>query len=137
MPNKTRADARLLRHYSSNETLATSIHLSNLGMSNISRASLSWKVVAQEEGGRKHTVCSKSEIAIPHVASGPGSSKLMPVACNLPDLGTFQQSPKPPLSLVRHATLRKSAGTPVASNSWRSRQYAKYEAGPSPGLSAV
>ena len=52
------------------------------------------------------TVCGKAGVAIPTVKQGPGTPSVLAIECPLPDLGTFQKDPKPPLSLTLEVTLR-------------------------------
>ena len=56
------------------------------------------------------TVCGKAGVAIPTVKQG-GTPSVLAIECPLPDLGTFQKDPKPPLSLTLEVTLRDGKAT--------------------------
>ena len=56
--------------------------------------------------GENSTVCGKAGVTIPTVKQGPGTPSVLAIECPLPDLGTFQKDPKPPLSLTLEVTLR-------------------------------
>jgi hypothetical protein len=133
---QTPPQSRLQRAYSSNETLTTSLHISNYGATTIAATSgavISWSVVAGGGGGGgNRTVCEHNG-PLPHdVPQGPGTTLVASIACPLPDLEGGS-----PLTLTISAMLRgeNATGTVVAalaSNSWRSRLYAVVRDAPSP-----
>ena len=79
------------------------------------------------------TICSQT-IADVSVPQGPGTSQAgaAAIVCKLPDLGTFVNNPKIPMTLTVSAQLVATDGSVLASNSWRSRLYATAVDGPSP-----
>ena len=78
--------SRLLRAYSSNETIETSLHVSNYGAGGIPAGSaLRWKVVA---GPENRTVCGRNFKTSSAIPQGPGTTAVAEVSCRLPDLGT-------------------------------------------------
>ena len=124
--------SRLQRAYSSNETLETSLHISNYGAADIpAGATLRWSVVASGGGGgggggsSNRTVCEHSAATRAAIPQGPGTTWLADISCNLPDLGDFA-NPAAPLTLSISAKLepKSSNGNGGVSNAWRSRVYA-------------
>lgn len=127
--------SRLMRAYSSNETLATSLHVSNYGAVTIAPgAMLRWRVVASGPGVASRTVCEQNVTTQLPIPQGPGTTVVAKVSCVLPDLGTFADSHVGPLTLAVSAELRAKAGdvTVLAVNSWRSRVYSAARDLPSP-----
>lgn len=122
----------LLRAYSSNETLESSLHVSNYGAADIpAGTTLEWSVISTDSTGTNTTICHKSELLKAAVPQGPGTTVVEPtLRCALPDLGDFQHMPKHPETLAITASLTSASGTKYASNSWRSRVYATAKDGP-------
>ena len=56
MPNTTAGAPRFQLHYSSKETLATSVHVSNYGGADIKGGKIDWKVVGLSAGKAHHFV---------------------------------------------------------------------------------
>ena len=56
MPNTTAGAPRFQLHYSSKETLATSVHVSNYGGADIKGGKIDWKVVGLSAGKARHFV---------------------------------------------------------------------------------
>ena len=129
---------RFLRHYTSKDTLKTTVHVSNYGESDIDGATLSWQVLGTAANGSNSTICQGSSLTVPALPQGPVLTKVAAVTCALPDLGTFAKNPQLPVTLTLAVQLRaSSSGTVISSNSWRSRVYSKYEDGPAPNGARV
>lgn len=123
------SSARFLRGYSSNDTLRTSLHVSNHGPVDIVGAQLSWQVVGVTASGQQTTLCSATE-KLHAIASSPNTSELVGIECALPNLGSFANSPQSPLNIYFKASLQDARGENLAENQWRSRVYATASAVP-------
>lgn len=121
-------ESRLQRAYSSNDTLATSLYVSNYGANTIVGAVISWSVVASGPGVTNMTVCQHSG-PMPPVPQGPGLTAVASIVCPLPDLGSGA-----PRTLTIDAQLHEGATATTAflKNTWRSRIYAVVQDAPSP-----
>lgn len=124
-------EPRLLRAYTSKDTLQTSLHVSNQGVADIFGARLTWTVTGTSASGHRTSLCNGTS-SIHSIPQGPGTTKLVPVECQLPDLGSFHSAPQPPMALVLETVLEDAHGQTLAENQWRSRLYAA----PSDGVSA-
>jgi len=116
---------RLQRSYVSNDTLGTSIHISNYGANDIKGAMLSWQVVALSNGTSPEKAVCAGQGESPVAMRGPGSVLASKVSCPLPDLGNFLSTPKAPQTLALRAQLHAADGTLIATNEWHSRIYAR------------
>ena len=122
--------SRFQMSYASNQTLETTLHVSNWGAAAIAGATVSWEV-SGTRGGATRVLCRQNR-AVPPAPQGPNTTLIAAVRCQLPDLGTFTDDPKSPLTLRLNATLASAAGEILASNWWRSRLYAAFANGPTP-----
>ena len=141
LPGNDSETNSFLRHYTSKQTLTTTVYVSNFGGSDITGATLRWRVLGMTAAGANMTVCQGSSLAAPALPQGPTPTKAGSISCKLPDLGTFAKDPQPPVTLTLEVELHAAAAAAAAargaaaalsSNSWRSRVYAAYEDGPSP-----
>ena len=124
--------------YVTNDTIHTSLHVSNWADAAIKEAMLTWEVVGFNS--EEHIAICSEQVVVTHVAQGPPTSWVANISCGLPNRGSFYDDPKEPLALTLRATLVGSDHKILSSNSWRSRLYAMYQAGvsvaiPSPDLS--
>jgi len=120
LPDKS---PRLLRAYSSNGTLSTSLHVSNLHVAEVVGAKLSWKVYGISADGQRTDLCEGTVTthAIPRI---PGTTKLEAIECPLPDLGSFSHAPQEPMTVFVEGSLEDEHGKTLVENRWRSRIYA-------------
>ena len=137
--------SRLVRAYSSKDTLTTTLHVSNYGSGAISAGTnLRWQVVGSNPDGTNTTICHGSS-GTPLIPQGPGTTQVASLVCALPDLGNFTHNPQPPVTLTISVILGGSSsrsspvrdGPMIASNKWRSRLYASAADGPSPANRSV
>jgi hypothetical protein len=89
--------SRLFRAYRSNETLATSLHVSNYGAADVPvGSSVRWRVLANftAAGGRStvRTVCQQNLTAGTAIKQGPGTQIVAEVSCLLPNLSQLTLS---------------------------------------------
>ena len=124
--------------YVTNDTIHTSLHVSNWADAAINEATLTWEVVGFNS--EEHIAICSEQVVVTHVAQGPPTSWVANISCGLPNRGSFYEDPKEPLALTLRATLVGSDHKILSTNSWRSRLYAMYQAGvsvaiPSPDLS--
>jgi len=124
-------EPRMLQAYTSNDTLNTTLHISNYGTGAITNAKITWQLVGTTSSGLNKTLCSESTSA-PTVHQGPGTMLLAPIQCRLPDLGSFLKNPQTPLSLTLLAKVVSKDSALIATNQWHSRVYPVLEDGPSP-----
>ena len=115
-PNAT----TLQRAYSSNDTLRTSLHVSNYGGATfgVADVKVSWAVVVSRAGAANVTVCEHSDWLGVAVEQGPGTTLVAEIACKLPDLGTLADTPT-----ESAATITLSARIGQHANKWRARLY--------------
>ena len=116
--------------YVTNDTLSTSIHVSNYGLAAIEGATLTWEVLGTNSK-ENITICSHT-MTVKHVAQGPPAAWVAKISCVLPDRGTTQPEPQPPLALALRVQLRGLDGGLIVGNSWRSRLFPMFQAGPAP-----
>lgn len=124
--------------YVTNDTIHTSLHVSNWADAAINEAMLTWEVVGFNS--EEHIAICSEQVVVTHVAQGPPTTWVANISCGLPNRGSFYDDPKEPLALTLRATLVGLDHKILSSNSWRSRLYAMYQAGvsvaiPSPNLS--
>lgn len=113
--------------YVTNDTIQTSVHVSNWADAAITQATLTWEVVGFNSK-ENLAICSE-KVVVAHVAQGPPTTWAANISCALPNRGSFYADPKEPLALTLRATLVGSDHKILSSNSWRSRLYAMYQAG--------
>lgn len=122
--------------YTSNQTLNTSVHTSNYGIAALQGVKLSWQVVGFNSKTQNVTICSDTQ-TIAHVHQGPPTTLLANISCKLPDLGSFHSSPQTPLNLRLRVQLADATGAAVSANTWKSRLYPLFQAGPAPVTSGA
>lgn len=113
--------------YVTNDTIHTSLHVSNWADAAINEAMLTWEVVGFNS--EEHLAICSENVVVTHVAQGPPTKWVANISCALPNRGSFYDDPKEPLALTLRATLVGSDGKILSSNSWRSRIYPMYQAG--------
>lgn len=122
---------RFLRAYSSNGTLSTSLHVSNLHVPEVSGARLSWTVYGISADGHRSDLC-EGTVTAHAIPRSPGTTNLEAIECPLPDLGSFSNAPQEPMTVFVEASLEDGQGQKLVENQWRSRIYATAVDGASP-----